>query len=223
LHQHVLRCSDWPASEKAIYLQKIAEESLAPRKRAHDNEDDTSAEQDSENTHQQSTHLHQNMIGGHLLTKMFSNHFQEKLNMLPSLTDLTVSLDRWTDNSRNSIYGFIALKERQEIVLDILDLSAHRHTSDFLKEKVKEVLLANGIQISSAIFIITDNASNMDKMRRILNEEYPNIIPIRCCLHVFNLIVKDINYKAGKRIKKLNTLWQRFVKQDGILLLKFVW
>ncbi|CAG8682839.1 4410_t:CDS:1, partial [Cetraspora pellucida] len=63
----------------------------------------------------------------------------------------------------------MALKEHQEIVLDILDLSAHRHTSEFLKDKVKEILLVNGIQISSTIAIVTDNASNMDKMRRILH------------------------------------------------------
>ncbi|CAG8737922.1 14122_t:CDS:2, partial [Cetraspora pellucida] len=55
------------------------------------------------------------------------------------------------------------------------------------------VLSTNGIQIKNVIAVVTDNASNMDRMRRLLNEEYPNIIPIRCCLHVFNLIVKDIS------------------------------
>jgi hypothetical protein len=109
------------------------------------------------------------MIKGRLLTKMFSDHLQEKLNTLPSLIDLTISLDGWTDNSGNSIYGFMALKENQEIVLDILDLSAHRHTSDFLRDKVKEILFLNGIQISSTIAVVTDNASNMDRMRRLLH------------------------------------------------------
>ncbi|CAG8441495.1 5717_t:CDS:2 [Cetraspora pellucida] len=233
LHQHVLRCSNWPASEKTAYLQKIA--------------DENPTSQDCEDTYQsptqgtildwysrplsqnQSEKLHQkllkaivygnipfcivenpylqsylrelnpsynppsrDMIKGRLLTQMFSDHIQKKLNKLPTLTDLTISLDGWTDNARNSIYGFMALKEHQEFVLDILDLSAHHHTSDFLKNKVKDVLSNNGIKMSSTIAVITDNASNMDKMRRLLNEEYSNIIPIRCCLHVFNLIVKDI-------------------------------
>ncbi|CAG8777492.1 12939_t:CDS:1, partial [Cetraspora pellucida] len=106
-----------------------------------------------------------NMIKGHLLTKLFSDHIQQKLNTLPALTDFTVFLDGWTDNSGNSIYSFMALKENQENVLDILDLSAYRYTSDFLKEKVKETLSASGIRMSSAIAVVTDNTTNMDKMR----------------------------------------------------------
>ncbi|CAG8441686.1 3681_t:CDS:2 [Cetraspora pellucida] len=51
------------------------------------------------------------MIKGCLLTEMFSDHIQKKLNTLPTLKDLMISLDRWTDNSGNSIYRFMALKE----------------------------------------------------------------------------------------------------------------
>ncbi|CAG8561545.1 7616_t:CDS:1, partial [Scutellospora calospora] len=58
LYQHVLQCSDWPASEKAIYLQKISEENILSHKRTCDDEDDISAKQDSESTDQLSTHLY---------------------------------------------------------------------------------------------------------------------------------------------------------------------
>ncbi|CAG8794479.1 13998_t:CDS:2, partial [Cetraspora pellucida] len=112
----------------------------------------------------------QDTVKENLLTKMFFGHIEKKLNSLSNLIDFTISLDGWTDNSGNSIYGFMALKEN----------------------KVKEVLLVNGIQITSAIACITDNPSNMNKIKQVLHEEYPNIISIRCCIHVFNLIVKDI-------------------------------
>ncbi|CAG8736858.1 5740_t:CDS:2, partial [Cetraspora pellucida] len=46
--------------------------------------------------------------------------------------------ESWTDNSENSSSGFMILKEYKETILDILDLSAHCHTSNFLKDKVKE-------------------------------------------------------------------------------------
>ncbi|CAG8709924.1 17364_t:CDS:2, partial [Cetraspora pellucida] len=49
------------------------------------------------------------MVKGHLLTKMFSNHVQDKLNTCLALTDITVSLNRWTDTSKNLIFGFIYL------------------------------------------------------------------------------------------------------------------
>ncbi|CAG8731133.1 8236_t:CDS:2, partial [Ambispora leptoticha] len=99
-----------------------------------------------------------------LLTKMFSNHLQKKLTTLSTLTDLTISLDGWTDNSGNSLYSFMALKENQEIVLDILDLLADHHTGNFLKDKLKEVLSINGIKILSIIACVTDNPSNIAKV-----------------------------------------------------------
>ncbi|CAG8477570.1 13561_t:CDS:2, partial [Cetraspora pellucida] len=202
LHQHVLRCSDWPASEKAVYLRKISEESSVTRKHVHEDEEVfTSTE--NRNTSQlpapyhQSTidwysqplpqthleKLHQNllkaiiygnlpfnivenpylkdylrelnpsyylpfrdMLQGRLLTKIFSDHLQKRLNTLLSLTD-----------------------ENQETVLDILNLSAHCHTSEFFKGKVTEVLFTNGIQILSTIAVVTNNASNMDRMQRMLH------------------------------------------------------
>ena len=156
LHQHVLRCNDWPASEKTAYIQKISEETHASRKRTCDN-DNTSVEQTNEQVnddteqwsstskpHQENIlswctrtlsqaqleYFHQkllkiiihgnltfrfvenpylqdflqelnpsyhlpsrDMVKGRLLTKMFSNHVQEKLSTLSSFTDLTISLD----------------------------------------------------------------------------------------------------------------------------------
>ncbi|CAG8718780.1 530_t:CDS:1, partial [Cetraspora pellucida] len=182
LHQHVLKCSDWPPLGKATYLSKISNESPTSHKRTHEEEEEdistehNGTQQSFESPRQstilnwynrplpntQSEKLHQkllkaiiyrnlsfnfvknpylqeylselnpayhlpsrDMIKGRLLTTMFSDHLQKKLNAFPSLTNITISLDGWTDNSENSIYGFMALNENQENVLDILDLSAH--------------------------------------------------------------------------------------------------
>ncbi|CAG8726182.1 4783_t:CDS:1, partial [Cetraspora pellucida] len=43
---HVLRCSDWPPSEKTKYIQKTKEESLVPRKCANDCFNDEKDEND---------------------------------------------------------------------------------------------------------------------------------------------------------------------------------
>ncbi|CAG8650487.1 2916_t:CDS:2, partial [Cetraspora pellucida] len=88
---------------------------------------------------------------------MFSNNLQEKLNTFSSLINLTISLDRWTDNSENSIY------------------------SKFLKNKVKKVLSLNGIQTSSTIAVVTDNVSNMNKMQQLLNYSLAKV-----CMDVSN-------------------------------------
>ena len=59
----------------------------------------------------------------------------------------------------------MALKGNQKTVIDMLDLSAYCHTGDFLKDKLVEVLSANSIDISSIIACVTNNPSNMGKMR----------------------------------------------------------
>ncbi|CAG8697326.1 1346_t:CDS:1, partial [Ambispora leptoticha] len=64
LHQHVLRCNDWPILEKTNYLHKVGEESSSSRKRTHD--EDTSVNptiQDDENVSESSmSHPHQETI-----------------------------------------------------------------------------------------------------------------------------------------------------------------
>ncbi|CAG8623273.1 1363_t:CDS:2 [Cetraspora pellucida] len=97
------------------------------------------------------------MLCRHVLTRMFSNHLQKKLTTMSIFTDATICLDGWTDISRNSIYGFMILKEHEKHVIDIIDLSANHHKASFIMNKIEEVLVSNGIQISSAITCDTNN------------------------------------------------------------------
>ena len=43
----------------------------------------------------------------------------------------------------------------------------------------------------SIVASITDNARNMAAAMRQLSEVHPNILPLRCAVHVLNLIIKD--------------------------------
>ncbi|CAG8764603.1 12894_t:CDS:2, partial [Ambispora leptoticha] len=88
-----------------------------------------------------------------VFNSLFSSYLSKKFKMFKSLADITIVLDGWQDISKNSIYGFMALKEEQEHVLDIVNLSANRHMATFLKEQ-------------------------LEKMRNDFKNEYPNIIPV---------------------------------------------
>ncbi|RIB00257.1 hypothetical protein C2G38_2234962 [Gigaspora rosea] len=156
-----------PAAKSHLEKKKLNEETVVPHKRTNDYIDNGKEDSPDSST-EQSTHdvAHdddnnpyfqdflndlnssynspsRDMIKEPVLTEMFSNHILNKLETLSTLTDLTISLDGWTVNSGNSIYGFMLLKKNQETVLDILDLFAYRHTGEFLKDKVKEVLFTN--------------------------------------------------------------------------------
>ncbi|CAG8692009.1 3622_t:CDS:2, partial [Cetraspora pellucida] len=110
------------------------------------------------------------MLRGRILTKKFSNYLQKKLTTMSTFTDATICLDGWTDVSGNFIYGFMILKECEEHVIDIIDLSANRHRSSFLINKTKEILAGNGFQMSFAIACITDNSPVMESMKNLLNK-----------------------------------------------------
>ncbi|RIB14394.1 hypothetical protein C2G38_2195277 [Gigaspora rosea] len=77
------------------------------------------------------------MLRVQVLNHSFSTYLARKFEVMESLTDITIALDGWQDMSKNSIYGFMALKENQEHVLEIINLSANRHTATFLKKQLK--------------------------------------------------------------------------------------
>ncbi|CAG8457107.1 14104_t:CDS:2, partial [Cetraspora pellucida] len=122
----------------------------------------------------QSERLHLKLLNAivyeHILTKKFSNYLQKKLTTMSTFTDATICLDGWTDVSGNSIYSFMILKEREEHVIDIINLSTNRHRSSFLMNKTKEILARNRFQMSSAIACVTDNPPIMESMKNLLNK-----------------------------------------------------
>lgn len=62
----------------------------------------------------------------------------------------------------------MVLKELQEYLVDIIDLSADRHRAAFIKETTKDTLTRNGFQIKSAIACVIDNPPVMESMRNLL-------------------------------------------------------
>lgn len=108
------------------------------------------------------------MISNRILTASFAKHLEAKLKKHAKIRDLTICLDGWTDGFGYFIYGFMALWQEIEHVLEINDLSAQRHNADFRKQELVEVLKLNGINTSSVIACVTDNPSVMVKMRNDL-------------------------------------------------------
>jgi hypothetical protein len=100
-------------------------------------------------------------------------------------------LDGWTSPSGQSLYAFIIItKERKEFVHSIQNFSRDSHTSNFLRNKIIEVINDVGSEKFSSI--VSDNASNMVLAKQLVHQKFNNIIPIRCISHHINLISTDI-------------------------------
>ncbi|CAG8489146.1 18000_t:CDS:2 [Cetraspora pellucida] len=139
LHQHILQCNDWPISNKANYLYKVAKESSSSYKHICDNEN-TSAEQ--------------------LFKKMTAYSSYICLILIKNLL--------LNDNFRNSIYGFIAFKQHQNknphlkyskientAIKNIIFNKYHFVTNNVLAKVLKPVVDAIG-RLESSDFMLTD-------------------------------------------------------------------
>jgi len=101
------------------------------------------------------------VLSENVFTSAATQHFIERLDKIKDMKDVTICLDGWEDVSHNSVYGFMLLKNQSEMILDIIDFSGTRPTSDNLKAKLYEILGANLVAVSSVIAIVTDNPTTM--------------------------------------------------------------
>ena len=90
-----------------------------------------------------------------------------------------------------SFYAFLIFtKSEKEFIHSIQNLSKETHISQYIAEKIIEVIESVGPKKFSAV--VSDNASSMVKAKKLVNKKYENIMPIRCIDHQINLITTDI-------------------------------
>ena len=117
----------------------------------------------------------------------------KNIQQLKADSNITIAMDGWTDCTGNSIYAIIALSPPIEYILSIEDLSSVQHNAQNLKQHLTSVLFENNcIDPSSLVALVTDSPNVMEKMRSDIHKDFKNIIPLKCSLHVLNLISKDI-------------------------------
>ena len=62
---------------------------------------------------------------------------------------------------------------RKEYLYQLFDISEHSHTGDYLSSVIEKVIVDIGIDQISAV--ISDNASNVKKARKIIHNKFLNI------------------------------------------------
>jgi hypothetical protein len=96
-------------------------------------------------------------------------------------------IDGWTDPKQQSVWGFMLITSLcEEYLYSLQNYSSDRHTTEFLTNKIDEIIKKIGVNKIGAI--VSDNASNIAAAREAIVLKYPNIINLRCIAHCFNLI-----------------------------------
>ena len=99
-------------------------------------------------------------------------------------------------------------------------MSDQNHTTEYLAEKIEEILNDIGIQRFAAI--VTDAGSNINLARQIITQKFPHILNIRCIAHCLNLITKDVvKHAFATRILNWSNVVTAYFKK-AIYLINFL-
>ena len=83
-------------------------------------------------------------------------------------------LNEWSSLNYHSIWNFMILTPtRKEYIIQLSNLSADSHTSDFIAEKIKAII--NHIGPSKFVTVVSDNGTNVRKACVIIQTKYPCI------------------------------------------------
>jgi hypothetical protein len=130
-------------------------------------------------------------FAGSWVNQELSNTFTVTMSETYSSRNITLGLDGWCGPNGESIYAFVLfLPSGKEYIHSLKDFSIHTHSADFISKEILKIIEDIGHEKFSSI--VSDNASVMVAAKRLVNEKYPNIIPIRCITHHINLITTDI-------------------------------
>jgi len=102
---------------------------------------------------------------------------------------IAITSDGWTDVSRNRLINVIAHAPKP-MLYNTIDATMDSHTGEYICKVIAEQIKKIGAR--KVIALVTDNAANMKKAWRLLNEMFPWILFEGCKAHSIDLAAKDI-------------------------------
>lgn len=128
---------------------------------------------------------------------------EEKRSCFNSLSgqNINMSIDGWSNiHNEPIICATITNEHGNTFLYETIDTSGKPHTSDYLAELCCELISSceekYGCRIRS---FVTDNAANMVRMRKLIQENMDlKVITYGCSAHFLNLLCKDFEIKSIK-------------------------
>ena len=92
--------------------------------------------------------------------------------------------------------------------------------ADFILKEILKVI--EDVECNKFSSVVSDNASTMIAAKKLVNEKYPHILPVRCITHHVNLLTTDImKHEFSKStISKCMTIikyFKRSYKSEALL------
>lgn len=129
---------------------------------------------------------------------------EEKSRCFSSLSGqcVNMSIDGWSNiHNEPVICATITTETGQAFLYETIDTSGKPHTSEYLTEICCDLIYSCETEYQCMVkSFVTDNAANMARMRKTVEEKIgpKNVITYGCSAHLLNLLCKDLQVKDVK-------------------------
>ena len=148
------------------------------------------------------------ILNRHLLQKMMVKYgetlLQEKLDANAGQF-ASVALDLGTMQSKRTM-DVIIHTAGQEFLYSVESVPKGEGTAAALWEKLQPILADLKQRNIKVVAVVTDNASNLTAMERLINDVYPEILVINCGIHSLQLLVTQVIYDLPEIVSALTVV-----------------
>jgi uncharacterized protein YuzB (UPF0349 family) len=136
-------------------------------------------------------------VGGKLLDKVFQKE-SEKCAAVLKNECVCMTIDGWSNVHNEPIVCACVINKSGEVFLvDTIDTSGNAHTAEYLTQIALKTIKSTQDKFNCFVrSFVTDNASNMAKMREELekgnDDDNIDVITYGCSAHLLNLLAKDL-------------------------------
>lgn len=144
--------------------------------------------------------LNRHDVGGKLLDQVQSSLMEGCKEMLQN-QPVSMALDGWSNiHNEPVVCVSVTTPSGDTYLTETVDTSGNKHTADYLQEIAIQSIQSAENQFGCKVgSFVTDNASNMAKMRRNLDQEdNMDVISYGCSAHYMNLLAKDVEIPGVK-------------------------
>ncbi|XP_053169546.1 double zinc ribbon and ankyrin repeat-containing protein 1 isoform X2 [Hemicordylus capensis] len=135
-------------------------------------------------------------VAGKLLDKVYDREMEQCATALEGRI-VNLSIDGWSNVHNDPIVcACITTEEGKVFLAQTIDTSGNAHTAEYLQELAVKAIITREQKFKCLVrSLVTDNAANVSKMRRNLEEQEGNtkLITYGCSAHLLHLLAKDLS------------------------------
>jgi len=124
-----------------------------------------------------------------LSNSLLENEYNTVETKIAQSKYLSLQCDGWSNICNEGVINFIICTPKPYFISSIETIHFN-HTSDYISEPIQKVI--NKYDNRKFIAIITDNAANMLKARKSIEDIFPHIVSLNCIAHSLHLIISDL-------------------------------